>query len=184
MHPPDAGRDAPARRLCDALARGLRAEPAVRLAGLFGSRARGTARPDSDVDVAVLVDDAGAAGPDAVKNTLFRVLGALCRVVRGDLADLVILNHAPPLLRHRVIRDGVLLHACSDTERARFVRRTLKEHLDMEPWLREQTRLRIRRMKEERPRHHGRCGDLLEAARRPGGLPAAAARRTNVGGPQ
>lgn len=184
MHPPDADRDATARRLRDALARGLRAEPAVRLAWLFGSRARGTARPDSDVDVAVLVDDAGAAGPDAVKDTLFRVLGALCRVVRGDLVDLVILNHAPPLLRHRVIRDGVLLHACSDTERARFVRRTLREHLDMEPWLREQTRLRIRRMKEERPRHHGRYGDLLEAARRPGGLPAAAARRTNVGGPQ
>ncbi len=55
-----------------------------------------------------------------------------------------------------------------------FVRRTLREYLDMEPWFREQTRLRIRRLKEGRPRHDGRYEDLLEAARRTGRLLAAA----------
>jgi len=129
------------------LARGLRAEPAVRLAWLFGSRARGAARPDSDIDVAVLVDDACAAGPGAVKATLFQLIGALGRAVRSDRLDLVLLNRAPPLLRHRVVRDGVLLHARSEAERVRFVRRTLREYLDFEPRLRAQTRLRIRRLK-------------------------------------
>ena len=154
------------------MARGLRTEPTVRLAWLFGSRARGTARRDSDVDVAVLVDDVCADGSGALKDSYFRVIGVLGRAVRSDLIDVVILNHAPPLLRHRVVRDGVLLYACSDTERARFVRRTFRVYLDMEPWFREQTR---RRLKEERPRHDGRHQDLLEAARRTGKLLAEAA---------
>ena len=95
MAMPETVRRGPSRRLCDDLARGLRTEPAVRLAWLFGSRARGAARRDSDVDVAVLVGDAGAAGPEAVKDTMFRVIGALGRFVRSDLVDLVLLDRAP-----------------------------------------------------------------------------------------
>ena len=163
------------RDLGDDLARGLRGESAVRLAWLFGSRVRGAARAESDVDVAVLVDDARADGADALRDTRRRLVPAMTRAVRSDLIDLVILNHAPPLLRHRVIRDGILLYARSDVERVRFMRRTLGEYLDMEPRLREQTRLVVRRMKEGRPRHDGRYRDLLEAARRTGRLSAAAA---------
>ncbi|MCY4635063.1 MAG: nucleotidyltransferase domain-containing protein [Acidobacteria bacterium] len=168
-------RDDSIRRSREDLARGLRTEPTVRLAWLFGSRARGTARRDSDVDVAVLVDDVCADGSGALKDSYFRVIGVLGRAVRSDLIDVVILNHAPPLLRHRVLRDGVLLYARSEVERVRFVHRTTREYLDFEPRLREQTRLLIRRMKEGRPRHDGRYRDLREAARRPGRLSAAAA---------
>jgi len=175
MNARETARRGPDRRLCDDLTRGLRAEPAVRLAWLFGSRARGAARRDSDVDVAVLIGNACAAGPGAVKDTMFRVIGALGRFVRSDLVDLLILDRAPPLLRHRVIRDGVLLYARSDAERARFVRRTLKEYLDLEPRLREQNRLRIRRLREGRPRHDGRHRDLLAAAGGAGRLLAAPA---------
>ncbi len=76
--PETAGRG-PSCRLCNDLARGLRAEPTVRLAWLLGSRARGASRRDSDVDVAVLVGDACTAGPGAVEDTMFRVIGALGR---------------------------------------------------------------------------------------------------------
>ena len=174
MGPPEAARDASLNRLRDDLARGLRSEPTVRLAWLFGSRVTGAARAESDVDVAVLVDDACADGPGALKDSYFRLVPAMTGAVRSDLIDLVIINHAPPLLRHRVIRDGVLLYARSAEERSRFVRRSLTEYLDMEPRLREQTRLLVRRMKEGRPRHDGRYRNLLEAARRTGRLLAAA----------
>ena len=137
-------------RLRDGLARGLRAEPTVRLAYLFGSRARGAARPDSDVDVAVLVDDACVTTPTRVKETMWRLVPAMAGDVRSDLIDLVLLNEAPALLRHRVIRDGVLLTARTDAERARFARRTIRDHQDIEPRLRAFTRWRIRRLKEER----------------------------------
>ena len=162
----------PSSRLRDDLAHGLQAEPTVRLAYLFGSRARGAARPDSDIDVAVLVDDACVATPTGVKKTIWRLIPAMAGDVRSDRIDLVLLNNAPALLRHRVIRDGVLLTARSDAERARFVRRTIRDYQDIEPRLRELTRRRIRRLKEERD-GDGRYGDILEAARRARRLRAA-----------
>ena len=70
-------------RLRDGLARGLRAEPTVRLAYLFGSRARGAARPDSDVDVAVLVDDACVTTPTRVKETMWRLVPAMAGATSG-----------------------------------------------------------------------------------------------------
>ncbi len=178
MDAPEAARRGPDRRLCDDLARGLGAEPTVRLAWLFGSRARGAARRDSDVDVAVLVGDACTAGPGAAKDTMFRVIGALGRFVRSDRVDLVLLDHAPPLLRHRVIRDGVLLYARSDAERARFVRRRLREYLDLEPRLREQNRLRLRRLREGRPRPPSPCGTNTPM---PGPWPRAPGDRSGPG---
>jgi predicted nucleotidyltransferase len=75
---------------------------------LFGSRARGDVREASDVDVAVYVDKTRTAdqgfGLDA---ELADALTAAC----GVTADVVVLNRAPPLLYHRVLREGVRLLA-------------------------------------------------------------------------
>ena len=163
-----AGGDDDAGNLRDRLAHALRGDSTVRLAWLHGSRARGTARRESDIDVAVLLDDEGVATPSAIKDSIWRLAGALGREVPSDRLDLVFLNDAPALLRHRVIRDGVLLLARSDAERVRFVLRTLREYQDMEPRLREFTRRRVERLKEQRA--DGRYGDFLETARRAGKL--------------
>ena len=162
--------------LRDRLAHALRGDSSVRLAWLHGSRARGTARRESDIDVAVLLDDECAANPSAIKDSIWRLAGALGREVPSDRLDLVLLNHAPALLRHRVIRDGVLLFARSDAERVRFVLWTIREYQDLEPRLREHTRRRVERLKERRA--DGRYGDFLETARRAGKLlgPAAKSR--------
>ena len=74
---------------------------------LFGSQARGGARSDSDVDVAVYIDearvDSGPFGYQADLTThLMDALGM-------STIDVVVLNTAPPLLYHRVLRDGVRL---------------------------------------------------------------------------
>ena len=75
---------------------------------LFGSRARGDARESSDIDVAVYLDEAKldeqGFGYDAE-------LGEALSVACNASADVVILNRAPPLLYHRVLRDGVRLLA-------------------------------------------------------------------------
>ena len=71
----------------------------VRLALVFGSRARGTATPTSDVDVAV-----GAPGID-----LLDLAAELSRAA-GLEVDVVDLEHAGVPLLARIVREGVLVH--------------------------------------------------------------------------
>ena len=149
----------------DLLTEHLSALPEVRLAYLFGSRVGGLARPDSDLDIAVLVDDQLAAGARKVNRTLRKLAGRLSGEISSTLLDIVLLNNAPILLRHRVLKDGVLLYARSEGERVQFAFLTIREYCDMEPRLAEHRRQRIARLKHGR-RNNGRSGDILETARR------------------
>lgn len=76
--------------------------PPVRLAALFGSAARGQARPGSDLDVAILLEPNPAM-------TFAMVEVALARAARCAI-DVVDLRTAPPLLRFEIARDGVALY--------------------------------------------------------------------------
>jgi len=119
--------------IVETLREALLRRPEVLEAYLFGSVARGEVAPHSDVDVAVYLDpeaaDASGIGFDAV-------IGAeLMATLRTDHVDVVILNGAPPLLYHRVLRDGVRLFARD--LRATTVRegRALSRYCDYVPQL-------------------------------------------------
>lgn len=81
------------------LAHALEGSSGVRLAVMFGSVARGTARSNSDIDVGILLDD-----DDGLPA--LRVL--IERAVRRSV-DLVSLRRAPPLLRFEIARAGQVL---------------------------------------------------------------------------
>lgn len=72
---------------------------------LFGSTARRETQPHSDLDIAVVIDEAKA------ENGIFGYRAALTAALMAGLAtnavDVVVLNQASPLLYHRVLRDGV-----------------------------------------------------------------------------
>jgi predicted nucleotidyltransferase len=90
------------------LAERLRAVLGVRTeildAYLFGSVARGEARAHSDVDLAVFVEPAFLDRPGLGYQA---ELGAdLQQALGRPDVDIVVLNHASPLLYHRVLRDG------------------------------------------------------------------------------
>lgn len=72
---------------------------------LFGSTATGSAKAHSDVDIAVYLGDlrprASAFGYAA------DLAAALMHELKRNDVDVVVLNGAPPLLYHRVLRDGV-----------------------------------------------------------------------------
>jgi len=74
--------------------------PGLHLLVLHGSRARGDAHARSDWDVAY------QAGPAFDADAL---LAALADTLKADRIDLVDLERAGALLRHRVARDGVVL---------------------------------------------------------------------------
>ena len=71
---------------------------------LFGSHVRGEGHPHSDVDIAVFIDKESArSGLFGYQSELTAILMS---ALRTNSVDVVILNDAPPLLYHRVLRDG------------------------------------------------------------------------------
>lgn len=131
-------------RLPQAISEALSPLPEVRAALLFGSRATGRARPDSDVDVAVLLD-LGLAPADA-KGRLRRLYGALGTRLATDRVDLVILNDAPPALAFQVLKHGVVVFERDRRDLVRLRVRTYAAHADrahVERLFREATRERL-----------------------------------------
>lgn len=96
---------------------------------LFGSVARGVAGPRSDLDVAVLFDD----DPPRTLEGLQTELGERLQEAIGRPVDLVVLNHAPADLIHRVLRDSVLINEENPTLRVAFEVRSRNEYFDLAP---------------------------------------------------
>jgi uncharacterized protein len=119
--------------LAERIAEVLSARQEILEAYLFGSRARGAGQAHSDVDVAVFVDektiDPGVFGYRS------ELTAALMSGLHTNSVDVVVLNSAPPLLYHRVLRDGV--RVLSRDLRATTVRegRALSRHCDFVPQL-------------------------------------------------
>lgn len=107
---------------------------------LFGSTARGTARPDSDVDIAVLLRK---TPPATLEGLGVDLAGELERAV-GKPVDLIVLNRASADLVHRVLRDGILVHESDRRARVEFETRKRAEYFDVLPYLREYRRSSIR----------------------------------------
>ena len=120
--------------LCRSLAEALEREgPALCCAYLFGSRARGDAGRDSDVDVAVLFT---ADPPLTLAGLHLDLADRLSAAVGGLSVDLLVLNRAPVDLVHRVLRDGVLLLERDRSARIRFEVRARNDYFDLLPHLR------------------------------------------------
>ncbi len=119
--------------LSERIAAVLSARPEILEAYLFGSHARGAGQAHSDVDVAVFVDeDTLEPGPFGYRSEL---TSALMSGLGTNAVDVVVLNNAPPLLYHRVLRDGSRVFARD--LRATTVRegRALSRHCDFVPHL-------------------------------------------------
>jgi hypothetical protein len=100
----------------------------IALVYLFGSIARGVETKMSDIDLAVLIRDP----PRELLDYYLELLDELSNVL-GDRVDLVLLNYAPPLLRHQVIKHGRVLYCKDEEERVRFETRSEKEYYDLRP---------------------------------------------------
>lgn len=84
---------------------------------LFGSHARGSARAQSDLDVAVYLDDPRpAASPFGYAADL---TAALMSSLGTQRVEVVVLNEASPLLYYRVLRDGIRVSRVTSGPRRR-----------------------------------------------------------------
>ncbi len=101
---------------------------------VFGSAALGTAQPHSDVDVAVYT---GPPTPPASSFGYAADLSTdLMRVLGTSRIDVVVLNHAPPLLYHRVLRDGVRIFSRDLPKTTTREGQALSRYCDFVPQLR------------------------------------------------
>jgi predicted nucleotidyltransferase len=115
----------------------------------FGSQVAGTARADSDLDLAVLLHPGRRLSVEQ-KMDLTERLGAAV----GRDVDLIILNEARLPLQFEIIRSGHVLFESSFEDRVSAEETIVRDYLDFEPFLRQSAR------------------EILEAAQERGSRPA------------
>lgn len=106
----------------------LEAEPKISFALLFGSAARGTSHPASDLDVAIGVGEGTRLTAWELGDLLSRLESVTSRKV-----DLVVLEEAPVTLAYRVFRDGQLLFERDHRLLARRKAEAILAYLDFRP---------------------------------------------------
>lgn len=123
----------------------LATQPDVVAAYLFGSLAEERATPHSDVDIAILF--AAASDPLAVGDRQLRLMRQLERFTDREV-DVVIMNPAPPILQHQVLRHGRLLYERDRRARMEFEVQAGKTYTDLKPRYNFHTRDLLRKIKE------------------------------------
>lgn len=111
--------------LISCLRRVIATGPPPRLVVLFGSRARGTAREESDADVGIV--PVGELSLEAELNLAAALSGASKMEV-----DLVRLDRADPLLAREAARTGVAVFEARPGEFAAFRANAISEWLDFD----------------------------------------------------
>lgn len=96
----------------------------VIFAYLFGSVAEDRAGPLSDIDIAVYLDEKG----DHFRQRLLVMEELSIRLGTEDF-DLIALNEAPIVLKHEIIRSGIVLKENRE-QRVSFEIDVLREYLD------------------------------------------------------
>jgi len=111
---------------------------------LFGSRVAGKARPDSDVDTAVLLSEEDGVVRFERRLRLMSEVSEVC----GREADVVVLNDAPPLLQDQILRHGRLIFERDRAARVEFEVRAGKIYADLKPMRRFFQQALFREIKE------------------------------------
>jgi predicted nucleotidyltransferase len=103
-------------------------EPRIAYALLFGSAARGTQHPGSDLDVAV-----GLLPGASLSVHEIGTLVADLEKAAGRQVDLILLEEAPPALAYRIFRDGITLFERDHQALAERKARAILAYLDFRP---------------------------------------------------
>ena len=140
--------------------------PGVSTLLVFGSRASGSPRPDSDLDVGVLPN---SDDPQARRRLQSQLAVALADLAPEGRVDVVLMDEVTDLLRQRILETGRVL-ICRDPAAFQDLRvRTMREYGDRE-WARRLMRT-AQRQRLERGKTDGRSGRALESLGRVGKIP-------------
>jgi len=127
---------------------------------LFGSHATGRARPDSDLDVAVLPK----VEVESRRKLQLDVIGALMDLAAEGRVDVVLVDEAPVVFRQRIMEHGRVLFGADSRAWQQLRFETMREYADTAYHRRLYREKQAERLlKGERS---GRSGIALETLRR------------------
>jgi len=118
--------------------------PAVRAAYLFGSEATDRSQSNSDVDLAVVVDEGRWDSSDKIQ-----LITECMDAAERDRVDIVVLNGAPLVLQFEAVRPNRPLYGAADFDHGDFFSRILRMYWDFVPYLRHQRKAYKRRLLTE-----------------------------------
>lgn len=124
-------------RLIELLSEELKTKiPEIDFAFLFGSYAKGTQRPDSDLDIGIYLNT------DVSLDLISRSI-SIIETTTGKRCDLCILNKASEILRFEVLKGRLMfVREGKIEEYAHFYSLTCREYEDQMAWMNKQLRLR------------------------------------------
>ncbi len=111
---------------------------------LYGSQIKHQARPDSDVDLAVLM----RSGETDYLRAELTLEAALSRQLSKVEVEALILNHAPLSMQFEVLSTGRVLHSNDERARTDWEVRSVSEYWDWQPFVREYNRVFFQRLTE------------------------------------
>ena len=121
--PPDALKKIPA------LVEEISNIPYVLALFVFGSAAKGSLKPLSDLDFGLVLSS------DLSKKERFEkhldLIGVFNQIFRSDEIDLIVMNDAPPRFSHRIFKEGRLLFCRDKGALANFHEMVLSRYLDV-----------------------------------------------------
>ena len=117
--------------MVEAVHRVIVKHPNVILAYLFGSQVRGEIGPLSDIDVALLLNDADATG--MIRSNL---RASLTAATDPERVDVVFLNRAPVELAYAIVAGGELIYERDAYTRVEYEAKTMSLYCDYLPVLR------------------------------------------------
>jgi len=106
--------------------------PDIAAAWVFGSEARGTARPDSDLDVGLLLRTRGKTALDVYRD-LSTLAARIEQVTHGRSVDVVLLESQGPIFQHQVLRQGRLVYDADPDRRIDFESDAYVRYFDFLP---------------------------------------------------
>ena len=119
--------------------------PDIQAVYLFGSYAKGTAKPNSDIDLAVV------PRYEAMRRIVASKLDILTDLVDAGFenVDLIFLDDRDMVLSHQAVRLNNVIYSTPDFERGSYFSLVVRKYLDFLPYLKVQREAMKRRMAME-----------------------------------
>ena len=121
--------------------------PGVASVYLFGSSARGARHRESDLDVAVLLDEKAYPTRGHRGDIRVRLSAELVAASGSNEVDLLILNDLPPVFARSIVLQGLRLLRLDPQLDHAFVRDVQLRAADLEPFLARTRRTKLERLR-------------------------------------